>query len=241
MQKRRRDADETLSRGSADWGAHIGGYDEMERFTDDGEKKPKKDSAANIKQVRFSEVIKMSEEAVPHYAAQPDEAEEEGFAHRQCRACKMGYFTDDDRLTEEIGQLVRQFSHNISIYTLIDQVYELGQHERKRVLEESGEDLGEWTREEIEQHLFFCMTDMTLFFLREIHDIKCILTLIKNQAIGRDAETGELVISEKNLKLMMQLETQVKVLLTTAPEKSTSYNPKLFVHSSKRKNYKESR
>jgi hypothetical protein len=205
------------------------------------------------KSVQFSDLIKLADGSV-HYSNNNDppiddnnnnnNPNDEGGAHGggtgggggECRACRLGYFVEQTRLTAAISEFVKKFSHNISVQSLINEVYALGQHERMIVIEESGGvDPGEWSREDVEHHLFYCMSDMSLCFLKEVHDLKLLLKTIKDHVITRNDESNSLQLNEKNLRLMMQIQTQIKVLLTTAPEKSVSFNPQLAVHSSKRK------
>lgn len=157
-------------------------------------------------------------------------------APKSCRACRSGYFVDgNSKLADAIAALVRNYQYSVSLAQLIEEAYLLGEKEREDVLHESGEDIGEWSREDIAYHLFNCMTDFNLFTLKEINDLKVILASVKDNLYYKDGATGQQIADVKNMALMMQLQSQIKMLITVAPERANSFNPGLSTHSSVRK------
>jgi hypothetical protein len=157
-------------------------------------------------------------------------------APKCCRACRSGYFVDgNSKLADAIAALVRNYQYSVSMAQLIEEAYLLGEKEREDVLHESGEDIGEWSREDIHYHLFTCMTDFNLFTLKEISELKVILASVKDNLYYIDGTTGRPITDVKNMQLMMQLQAQIKMLITVAPERANSFNPGLSTHSSVRK------
>jgi hypothetical protein len=242
MKKRQtRDAEESLSAASPGWGARIGAIEDENEYdspvTDEQEfvetRGRKKKDTKNLKHVTFQDVMKTANE-VSHYSVTDDDV------GVNCRACRLGYFVNSENtLADQTAEFVRKFAYSISLPALIEQVYKIGEEERRRTIEQGFPDPGEWTREDVEYHLFYCMTDMTLWNLKQLNDHKRLLTSLKNQLFDKNTETGEIVANEKVWKLMIQVETHMKNLWTVVPEKAVSFNSKLIEHSSKRKFIKQ--
>jgi hypothetical protein len=165
-----------------------------------------------------------------------------GGEDRPCRACSGGYFINENsRFVDAIAKIVREYTYTISPVALIDHVYEIGAKERAEVLNRDGVDIGDWSKEDVSHHLFNCMTDLNLWGLKQIRDLNFFLEKIKDDLYYIDPDTGAQMPNDKNWKLMVMLQSQIKTLMTVAPERAISYNPKLVVHSTARRSAVASR
>jgi hypothetical protein len=155
---------------------------------------------------------------------------------KQCRACKKGYFTKkDSKLVNVIAKLVKDYAFAISPDHLINEIWIVGEVEREAMIKKGEGDPGEWTKEEIQTHLFECMQDPALMALKQILVLKKEMHKVEKRLWQLDPDSGEKVINEKAFKLFFALQHQLKTFHSFAPEKSIGFNPKLNVHSKLRK------
>lgn len=149
----------------------------------------------------------------------------------ECRACKVGgYFTAnwDSDFADKMALLIKESAYSMRLEALISEIYELGQKERAFVLKTKEVDLGEWTKEQIEYHLFNCMTDLSIWMLGESRNLRLLMRRLRNRWFEIDeGEDEEVVVNEKNIKLYFLAQNQYKQLLTTQQEKSYTFNDML--------------
>lgn len=156
-----------------------------------------------------------------------------------CRACKKGYFVrKDSSLVKSIGTLIRQYSYSISLTALIDEIYIIGEAERRRMIADGEEDPGEWTEEEIEYHLFNCMTDPGLLCLKQLTDLKGELVSLHKHLWKMNSD-GVREPDKNVFGLYFATQSQIKQFLTLKPETTVSFNPRLNVQVSSRKTTRE--
>lgn len=235
--KRVRD-DETQSGGAADddgahnlWGVGFGG-DDGESGSGRGGKEGGSKKPARGPSIKFSDAVRQVDSSALVLADATNATGEV----RQCRACRAGYFIDgNSQLTDLIAELVRKYQFAVNITELIEEAYMLGEDDRDAVREATGQDIGEWTREDIKHHFFCCMTDFGMFLLKEVNELRAMLSVVKDHLFYTDPKTKHVHVDKDNIKLVALIQTQITKLLTTAPEKATSYNPKLMIHSQYRK------
>jgi hypothetical protein len=189
----------------------LGLMEEPEQITRSSKPKKKK------KHVNFQELGKLEAED-EHY--QDEEIE--------CRACRVGgYFTGEweTDFASKMALLIKNHSHSMNREALISEIYDLGQKERAYILKKEKVDLGEWTKEQIEYHLFNCMTDLSIWMIGESRDLRLLMKRLKNRLFEVDEE--EIVANEKNIKLYFLAQNQYKQLLTTPHEKANTFNEML--------------
>jgi hypothetical protein len=150
--------------------------------------------------------------------------DEEMLKPRECRACREGYFVGRTTgLQTAIANIVKDYAFSVSLPILIDEIYILGDKERETMISEGKDDPGEWSREDIYNHLFYCMTDFTLFILKEVKHLQSIIDRTKDSIFVMD-DSGNPHLDEKAAQQLLKLQLQVKALMNTAPEKSVSFN-----------------
>jgi hypothetical protein len=154
-----------------------------------------------------------------------------------CRACQFGYFTErSSEASVGVGALIKDLAFNVDISYLIDCVYKLGESERKHIIDLGLPDPGEFTRHDVEHHLFYCMKNFGLSMVREIHETRVLSDRIKNK-IFRVDEKGNEDINIKAFNAYLKLQLSQKALWTTPSDKSASFNPQLNIVSGSRKKH----
>jgi hypothetical protein len=244
-------ADESASSGGGnDWGERIGpsgialppipsftnfGMDEAYEDTPRSTGKRGRGKGGRVKAVSFADIIRehQTQNVESDFLYVPESEED---AHG-CRACELGYFIDEDnKLADAIANLIKKCAHHIHLKTLVEEVYQLGELERQSKIEAGEDDPGEWTREGVAKHLFWCMTDMSLWQAKELNDLKHLSAILKDQLYEK-TEDGEIMINEKAWKLLMQVQTQMKTLWTIASEKAVSFNSKITLPSARHRQF----
>lgn len=157
-----------------------------------------------------------------------------GGGETTCRACKVGYFVTEDAFVDKIAAVIRKYAFVLSRQALIHAIYELSQTQRETIVNEGEDDPGEWTHEEIEHHLFNCMTDSGLIFLKQISDLKDELTSLQKMLWKTNAD-GTREIDKNVFSVYLATQKQIKDFLSMAPEKTLAFNPKLSVQLSTRR------
>lgn len=184
------------------------------------------------KRVSFQEVIQIAEDTKPTFVKNSEVSE--------CRACKEGYFAKQgNRFVEAMAHLIKTFAYNMHTSSLVDCIYRLAEKERQETIENGDADPGEWTREQIEYHLWTCMTNFELFSIKQLQNLKTHLTMSENSLYYMDEEGNVQQDEFKKFQIYFGLQNQIKHFSNTAPEKSNSFNPKLSVHSSSRKDRRD--
>jgi hypothetical protein len=164
-------------------------------------------------------------------AVKYEEGEEGGTT---CRACKVGYFVTKDAFVDKIAAVIRKYAFVLSRQALIHAIYELSQTQREIIINDGEDDPGEWTHDEIEHHLFNCMTDSGLIFLKQISDLKDELTSLQKMLWKTNAD-GTREMDKNVFSVWFATQKQIKDFLSMAPEKTLAFNPKLSIQLSTRK------
>jgi hypothetical protein len=160
-----------------------------------------------------------------------DLGEEEGTT---CRACQVGYFVTEDAFVDKIAAIIRKYAFVLSRKALIHHIYELSQTQREVIINSGEDDPGEWTHDEIEHHLFNCMSDSGLIFLKQISDLKDELNSLQKKLWKTNADNTQEM--DKNVfSVWFATQKQIKDFLSMAPEKTLAFNPKLSIQLSTRK------
>ena len=151
-----------------------------------------------------------------------------------CRACKKGYFVGKDEIVDRIAMTIRSYAFVVSRPALIDTIYKICEFYRSKAVTAEEDDPGEWTHEEIDFHLFTCMTDPGLICLKQISDLKEELESLR-KVLWRTNPDGTREPDKNVASIYFATQKQLKDFLTMAPEKTVAYNPKLDVQRSSRK------
>lgn len=161
--------------------------------------------------------------------------EDEGQGEVTCRACKVGYFVTKDTFVDQIAATIRKYAFVLSRQALVHAIYELSQKQRETIINQGEDDPGEWTHDEIEHHLFNCMTDSGLIFLKQISDLKDEVASLQKMLWKTNPADGTRKMDKEVFSVYLATQKQIKDFLSMAPEKTMAFNPKLNIQLSTRR------
>ena len=227
----KRSHDDSESVASKGWADRLGIMDyngDPDEEEERQEKRGRKNDEEKGKRVRFSEIVKIADESLNRIGRENHQANE-------CRACRSGYFIlPDNKMADAIAELIRKSLYDVNFADLLQNIYEAAEKERATYIEGGSADPGEWPKEQIEYHLFNCMTNYSLYCFHRIQKLRRYETVLEDQ-LFIEKDDGALVVDDKVLNSILKIQSQMKTLWTAAAEKSPSYNDKISEHSGLRK------
>lgn len=155
----------------------------------------------------------------------------------RCWACRVGLFTDRSPPEfQKIAELIKDTHINIATADLVDEIHQMFtvlQPMALQRLAEEGEDMtdhymsGAWEPFMIRQHLRLHMKNLNLIGAFQIEEFQHIADKLRHETFYRDEETGKSVVSEKNLKALLQVSQEIRKLMGENPDNAIGFDEKL--------------